>query len=78
MPPLKVKLPNNYTLHTAFLPGSGAILGYILNLLANGNIEDPSSVEANQYIVESFKFGYGARTHLGDPNFNNTLVQVIY
>lgn len=80
MKALEIKLPRNHTLHTAPLPGSGAILGYILNLLSIGNLTDASSLLTYQYIVESFKFGYGARTRLGDPNFvsNNTMREVSY
>lgn len=61
------KLHNDLTLYSSPLPGSGVILAFILNIL-NGfiDMEDPWSARNWQRIVESFKFGYGRRTELGD------------
>lgn len=63
-------MPDNQVLYTSPLPGSGVILSFIMNLL-NGflNNKEPLSVTNWQRIVESFKFGYGKRTELGDMNF---------
>ncbi|XP_044272828.1 glutathione hydrolase 1 proenzyme-like isoform X2 [Tribolium madens] len=68
--PIRVKMPNNKTLYTAPLPGSGVILSFIMNLLKDflDNLQ-PFSVTNWQRIIESFKFGYGKRTELGDSNF---------
>lgn len=68
--PIKATLINNQTLYTAPLPGSGIILTFILNILSNFiDIDEPNSVTTHQRIVESFKFGYGKRTLLGDARF---------
>ena len=34
--------------------------------------------EAYHRIVEAFKFGYGQRMFLGDPDFNDTINEVRY
>ncbi|KAJ8959081.1 hypothetical protein NQ318_022338 [Aromia moschata] len=68
--PIKTTFFNNETMYSSPLPGSGVILTFILNILSNFiDVEDPNSVTTNQRIVESFKFAYGKRTLLGDPNF---------
>lgn len=62
--PLTTSLPGNNTLHTISVPGSGAILTYILNLMKDRKPEDtPAYV---QQLIESYKFGYAKRTLLGD------------
>lgn len=70
MDPITAALPNNYTLYTSPLPGSGVILTFILNIL-HGFLDrtDTESVRNYQRIVESFKYGYGRRTELGDANY---------
>uniref|UniRef100_V5G4M2 Gamma-glutamyltranspeptidase 1 n=1 Tax=Anoplophora glabripennis TaxID=217634 RepID=V5G4M2_ANOGL len=60
----------NESLYSAPLPGSGLILTFILNIL--DSFVDPSdsdSVATYQRIIEAFKFAYGIRTELGDPDF---------
>ncbi|EFA08621.1 glutathione hydrolase 1 proenzyme isoform X2 [Tribolium castaneum] len=70
--PIVVQMPNNQTLYTAPLPGSGVILSFIMNLLNNYlDNSQPLSVTNWQRIVESFKFGYGKRTELGDITDSN-------
>ncbi|XP_044760046.1 scoloptoxin SSD14-like isoform X2 [Coccinella septempunctata] len=65
--PIKVTLPFNQTLYTVPLPGSGALLVYILNMLQlQMDLSDPESLLNLQRTVESFKFAYGSRTLLGD------------
>ncbi|XP_065159538.1 glutathione hydrolase 1 proenzyme-like [Atheta coriaria] len=68
--PLVIPLSNNYTLYTIPPPGSGVVLGHILKLLSE-NLEYDLLDKLNnwQRILESFKFAYGMRTHLGDPLF---------
>ncbi|XP_060522603.1 glutathione hydrolase 1 proenzyme-like [Cylas formicarius] len=68
--PITTRLNGNYTVHTTPLPGSGVILTFILNILDGFlNATQPYSTETFQRIVESFKFGYGKRTELGDSLF---------
>ena len=68
--PIPFQLPYNQTLHAAPLPGSGLILGLIMNIL-NDFLDpfEPTSVTNWQRIIESFKFGFAERTELGDPDF---------
>lgn len=75
---LTIQLRGNQTLHTSPLPGSGPVLAYIMNLLNIGNISEMNTTSEYQYIVESFKFGYGYRTQFGDPNFfaNDSMAKV--
>lgn len=51
-------------------PGSGIVLSLILTILENQLNQDP---KPNLYniirIVESFKYAYGFRTELGDPQY---------
>lgn len=70
MEPLKVRLKSKYDLYTAPIPGSGAILAFILNML-DGFLKEnePESVVNYQRIIESFKYGFAKRTELGDTNF---------
>lgn len=83
-----IPLSNNYTLYTIPPPGSGVVLGHILKLLSE-NLEYDLLDKLNnwQRILESFKFAYGMRTHLGDPLFmpevktvctNNNIILVKY
>ncbi|KAG5874425.1 hypothetical protein JTB14_013765 [Gonioctena quinquepunctata] len=70
--PIIVPLKNNQTLHTTPLPGGGIIVAHILNILSNFiDGSEATSVITNQRIVESFKFAYGKRGEMGDPNFVN-------
>lgn len=70
MEPITVKLPFNQTLHSFPLPGSGVVLGFIMNIL-NGflDMSQPNLISNWQRIVESFKYGYAKRTELGDRTF---------
>jgi gamma-glutamyltranspeptidase/glutathione hydrolase/leukotriene-C4 hydrolase len=68
--PVKASLPCDRTLYTSPLPGSGVVLTLILNILGDFlDCSQPSSLTNWQRIVESFKFGFGRRTELGDPSF---------
>ncbi|KAG8194808.1 hypothetical protein JTE90_017249 [Oedothorax gibbosus] len=65
------------TLHSVPLPGSGLILGLILKVLnyynmteANFRDTDEAALQYHR-IVESFKFAFAHRTHLGDQDFLN-------
>ncbi|XP_022916211.2 glutathione hydrolase 1 proenzyme-like [Onthophagus taurus] len=68
--PIIVDLPFNQKLYTAPLPGSGVIMAFIVNILKDYlELSEGESVRNLQRIVESFKYGYGKRTELGDTNY---------
>ena len=55
-------------------PGSGVILGFMLNILDNYNFTSdsmhaPNTVVTHQRIVEALKYTYARRTELGDEDF---------
>ncbi|XP_066914328.1 glutathione hydrolase 1 proenzyme-like [Clytia hemisphaerica] len=72
--PIKIKLTDQLTLHTSPLPGGGSVLSHILNMVKGMQLspsdEEQISNKVLMYhkIVESFKFSYAMRPHLGDPN----------
>ncbi|XP_073988561.1 glutathione hydrolase 1 proenzyme-like isoform X2 [Rhodnius prolixus] len=70
LPPIVNHLKGGYTLYTMPPPGSGIVLSLILTILENQLNQDP---KPNLYniirIVESFKYAYGFRTELGDPQY---------
>ncbi|XP_057310883.1 glutathione hydrolase 1 proenzyme-like isoform X2 [Hydractinia symbiolongicarpus] len=65
---------NGWTLHTTPLPGGGSVLIHILNMVKgykfNASYLDTVDEKVLTYhrIVESFKFSYSKRPHLGDPD----------
>lgn len=69
--PVTVKLENNQTLYTSPLPASGILIALILNTLSDFVNSDVDDITAAQRIVETFKFAYGRRGEMGDPNFSN-------
>lgn len=74
--PLSAALKNKKTLHTINLPGSGALVTFILNVL-NDYLPRGPSVTSMQRIAEAFKFAYAKRTELGDGEFVETALQVV-
>ena len=56
-----------YTFHGTPPPGSGALMVFIMRILANYNF-DGKSIPSLQLMIESFKHGYAKRGNLGDPN----------
>ena len=75
MEPAKVELKGGFTLYSIPPPGSGALLGYILNILDTYNLrkdvkadvaDDPLTYH---WITESFKHAFAQRTKLADPRF---------
>lgn len=68
--PTESKLPDDLTLYSHPLPGSGVILTFIMNILS-GFLDGTSPESALNYqrMIESFKYGYGKRTELGDVDF---------
>eukprot|EP00095_Tigriopus_kingsejongensis_P000699 maker-scaffold58_size443543-snap-gene-2.12 protein:Tk00699 transcript:maker-scaffold58_size443543-snap-gene-2.12-mRNA-1 annotation:"gamma-glutamyltranspeptidase 1" len=67
-PAVKVKVGSN-TVHSAPLPGSGAVLAYIMNIMSNYDVkpEDDQPIFYHR-LAEAFKFAYAVRSHLGDPS----------
>ena len=81
---MKTTLQDAQTVHSFPLPGSGVVLTFILDILKLYNIhpEDDNPLLYHR-IVEAFKWGYGYRSHLGDPSDpiyhdNITQVELIY
>lgn len=74
--PMKV---NDDTMHVVPFPGSGLIIGFIMNILKGYNIQ-PSDVDTIEKetllyhrVTEAFKFAFSYRSEFGDPAFvNNT------
>lgn len=65
-----VTLKNGHVVYTGPPPGSGVILAYILRILDGLLPTADAGVDA-QRVVEAFKFAFGLRSLLGDPNFQD-------
>jgi gamma-glutamyltranspeptidase/glutathione hydrolase/leukotriene-C4 hydrolase len=75
--PITVNLRDKMTLFSTPPPGSGILLGFILNILDGYNFTAESIKDTNSTIltyhrtIEAFKFAYARRTELGDGDFVN-------
>lgn len=75
--PIQTNLSSGIKLFTTGLPGSGAILSFILNVLDNYGFTSASIADFNSTIltyhrmIETFKYAYALRTNLGDGAFVN-------
>lgn len=73
--PVTVELQNGIKFHSVPPPGSGALLAFVLSFLdgygfnSRSTADVPSAVTTYHRIVEAFKYAYGFRTKLGDPDF---------
>uniref|UniRef100_A0A7M5EBM8 Gamma-glutamyltransferase n=1 Tax=Anopheles funestus TaxID=62324 RepID=A0A7M5EBM8_ANOFN len=67
--PVQTSIRKSSQVYSIPLPGSGAILNYMLNILDNYDDLRQGDPVSWHRIVESFKHGYGMRTRLGDPAF---------
>ena len=68
--PLAFDLGDDLILYTPRAPSSGPVLGLILNILKYFDYE-PNGVEDPvlfQRIAEAFKWAFGDRTQMGDPD----------
>ncbi|XP_023220450.1 glutathione hydrolase 1 proenzyme-like isoform X2 [Centruroides sculpturatus] len=74
---------NQDILYTVPTPGSGAILGFILNILRGYNLtadsmkDISSSVLTYHRMAEAFKYAYAERTKFGDDEETNKLISKI-
>lgn len=64
----------NIKMHSVPPPGSGLVLGLILNILDEYNFTSDSLkkenfVLTNHRFAEAMKWAYAKRTHLGDADF---------
>lgn len=66
--PATVNLIKNRTLYSVSLPGSGAMVAFIMNIL-NGHLNDGPTVKSMHRIAEAFKFAYAKRSELADGHF---------
>lgn len=77
MDPITVTFKNQDQVFTAPPPGSGVLLGFILNVLDGYGFNRESldgvnnTVLTYQRIIETFKYAYAKRTELGDTKFIN-------
>ncbi|EFN71634.1 Gamma-glutamyltranspeptidase 1 [Camponotus floridanus] len=73
--PIQTNLSDDIKLFTTGLPGSGAVLSFILNVLDGYGFTPASMIDFNTTIltyhrmVETFKYAYALRTDLGDGAF---------
>jgi len=66
-------------------PGSGSVLGFILNVLdgyrlTKKDASEDREVVTHQRIVETFKYAYAQRTWLGDPfddEYHDSILEVV-
>lgn len=67
---IEAKVTDNLTLYTSKPPSSGVILAYIMRILRS-ILPAPTEVLNVHRITEAFKYGYGARSNIGDPKYVN-------
>lgn len=60
---------HKYKVFTTSAPTSGPILLNILNIIEPFNFQNDRTTLNMHQLIEAFKFGYAARSELGDPLF---------
>ncbi|KAF5277175.1 hypothetical protein FQR65_LT03881 [Abscondita terminalis] len=76
--PIVAHLPDNRTLYTMPLTGSGVILTFIMNVLQSFLDTTNLNYVVNwQRIIESFKYAYAKRTELGDIPFVEGIQEIL-
>lgn len=74
-PPLQTNLSDGTKLFTTGLPGSGALLAFILNVFENygftaSNMADFNATTLTYHrMIETFKYAYAFRANLGDGRY---------
>jgi len=74
-PPLQTNLSDGTKLFTTGLPGSGALLSFILNVFEDYGFTSASISDLNattltyHRMIETFKYAYASRTGLGDSAY---------
>ncbi|XP_072764800.1 scoloptoxin SSD14 isoform X2 [Anoplolepis gracilipes] len=75
--PIQTNLSGGIKLFTTGLPGSGAVLSFILNVLDSYDFTPASMADFNattltyHRMIETFKYAYALRSNLGDGAFVN-------
>ncbi|XP_012285801.1 glutathione hydrolase 1 proenzyme [Orussus abietinus] len=73
--PVATNFSDGTTLYSSGLPGSGAVLAFILNILEGYRFSAASIASMNETvktyhrIAEAFKFAYAIRSEMGDQDF---------
>jgi len=79
--PIRVLLNSTkMTLLSVPPPGSGAVLAAILNIMQNYDGMNQTDLLFYHRLVESYKWAYGARSHLGDPadvQYRDSILQMV-
>lgn len=74
--PTSVSLRNGRTLYSVPLPGSGALVTFIMNVL-NEYLPTEPSLLSIQRMAEAMKFAYAKRSDLGDDKFDESVLGVV-
>lgn len=76
--PESARILDNKFMYTTPLPASGSLLVFVMNFL-DGFLPESlgSSVTFYHRIIESFKYAYARRTHLGDAHFVPEAVDLV-
>ena len=81
---IKMNLRDNITLYSIEPPGSGALLGFMMNVMGQYNDLYPNASETleksvlfHHRLIETWKFAYAHRMHLGDVDFDKNSTRIV-
>lgn len=74
--PVTAKLTKGRTMHSHSLPGSGAMIAFMVNVL-HGHLPQGNSPQSFIRLAEAMKYAYAQRTQLADPRFVSSALEVI-
>ncbi|XP_058442717.1 scoloptoxin SSD14-like [Malaya genurostris] len=77
-PPSSLSIRGGNQIHSFPLPGSGTLVNFMLRILDGYNDLDLKSPLTWHRVVESFKYGYGLRTRVGDPRYVNLVGDLLH